>query len=108
MYTYRRVSDIEVPNLGCREEVGRSPAKPLFLLFCLNHSSITTMAITLLTSPPPALTPPELQDLSQSTPASFEGIAPLLRHFEEEVEITVDPAFEGFTGGRGSIYVTEE
>ncbi|GAA5970251.1 hypothetical protein JCM3765_000973 [Sporobolomyces pararoseus] len=66
------------------------------------------MPITLLTSPPPALTPPELQDLSQATPATFEGIAPLLRHFEEEVEIRVEPAFEGFTGGRGSVYITEE
>ncbi|GAA5902337.1 Voldacs domain-containing protein [Sporobolomyces salmoneus] len=66
------------------------------------------MAITLLTSPPPALTPPELQDLSQSTPASFEGIAPLLRHFEEEVEIRVEPAFEGFAGGKGNVYITEE
>ncbi|GAA5883020.1 hypothetical protein JCM16303_006795 [Sporobolomyces ruberrimus] len=66
------------------------------------------MAITLLTSPPPALTPPELQDLSQSTPATFEGIAPLLRHFEEQVEIRVEPAFEGFSGGTGSVYITEE
>lgn len=65
------------------------------------------MAITLLTSPPPALTPPELQDLSQSTPTTFEGIAPLLRHFEEEVEIVVEPAFEGFAKGTGSLWVTE-
>ncbi|GAA6006820.1 hypothetical protein JCM11491_003193 [Sporobolomyces phaffii] len=66
------------------------------------------MAITLLTAPPPALTPPELQDISQSTPATFEGIAPMLRHFEEQVEIRVEPAFEGFSGGKGSVYITEE
>ncbi|GAA6062528.1 hypothetical protein JCM10212_001578 [Sporobolomyces blumeae] len=66
------------------------------------------MPITLLTTPPPALTPPELQDLSRSTPASFEGIAPLLRHFEQDVEVRVEPPFEGFEGGRGSLYVTEE
>ncbi|GAA5941268.1 Voldacs domain-containing protein [Sporobolomyces koalae] len=66
------------------------------------------MTIKLLTAPPPALTPPELQDLSQSTPTTFEGIAPLLRHLEEDVEIRIDPAFQGFTGGTGTVYVTED
>ncbi|GAA5932331.1 hypothetical protein JCM1841_000851 [Sporobolomyces salmonicolor] len=66
------------------------------------------MAITLLTAPPPALTPPELQSISASTPATFEGIAPLLRHLEDDVELRIEPALEGFEGGTGSLWVTEE
>ncbi|GAA5866064.1 hypothetical protein JCM1840_003397 [Sporobolomyces johnsonii] len=66
------------------------------------------MAVTLLSAPPPALTPPELQSISASTPATFQGIAPLLRHLEHDVELRIEPPFEGFEGGTGSLWVTEE
>lgn len=65
------------------------------------------MPITFLTSPPPALTPAELVELSAATPESFEGIAPILRHKELDVELTIEPEFEGFKGGKGELYVTE-
>lgn len=65
------------------------------------------MPITLLTQPPPALTPSELAEISAATPSTFEGIPPLLRHKEEEVEFNLEPAFEGFLGGKGSLWVTE-
>ncbi|KAI5481210.1 hypothetical protein MNV49_005645 [Pseudohyphozyma bogoriensis] len=65
------------------------------------------MPITLLTSAPPALTAEELAALSTSTPATFEGIAPLLRHREEQVTVTVEPAFQGFEGGKGTLWITE-
>ncbi|ORY73625.1 regulator of volume decrease after cellular swelling-domain-containing protein [Leucosporidium creatinivorum] len=65
------------------------------------------MAITLLSTAPPALTSAELAEISATTPSTFEGIAPLLRHKEEQVEVTVDPAFEEFTGGKGELWITE-
>ena len=65
------------------------------------------MAITLLSQPPPALSQAELAEISASTPSTFEGIAPILRHKEEQVTVTVEPAFEGFTGGKGELYITE-
>lgn len=65
------------------------------------------MAITSLTSPPPALSQAELVEISASTPSTFEGIAPILRHKQEEVEVTVDPPFESFSGGKGTLYITE-
>lgn len=63
--------------------------------------------LTVLSSPPPALTSAELSELSQSTPSSFEGIPPVLRHREEDVEFTIEPAYEGFSTGRGSLFITE-
>lgn len=63
--------------------------------------------LTVLSSPPPALTSAELSELSQSTPSSFEGIPPVLRHKEEDVEFTIEPAYEGFSTGRGSLFITE-
>lgn len=65
------------------------------------------MAITLLTAAPPALSSAELAEISAATPSTFEGIAPLLRHKEEQVEVTVDPAFEGLSGGKGELWITE-
>lgn len=63
--------------------------------------------LTALTAPPPALTSAELAELSISTPNTFEGIPPLLRHLEAEVEFTIEPAFQGATGGKGGLWITE-
>lgn len=60
-----------------------------------------------LTSPPPALTPAELAILSADTPTTFEGIPPLLRHLESSIEFFIDPPFEEFASGNGSLYITE-
>lgn len=64
-----------------------------------------------LTAPPPSLSTAELTQLSSSTPSSFEGIPPLLRHFEREVEFFLDPPFEGVgaegKGTMGSLWITE-
>jgi hypothetical protein len=65
------------------------------------------VSLTLLTAPPPALTPSELAEISAATPASFEGIAPLLRHLENEVDFTIEPAVGGFGGGKGELFITE-
>lgn len=60
--------------------------------------------LTKLTSPPPSLSLEDLNQISASTPSSFEGIPPLLRHFEDNVEFFVDPPFEGVGGeGAGSL-----
>lgn len=65
------------------------------------------MAITSLTAAPPALTAAELAEMSLTTPTSFEGIAPILRYKEEHVEVTVDPPFQGCSGGKGELWITE-
>lgn len=65
------------------------------------------MSLTLLTAPPPALTPSELAEISAATPASFEGIPPLLRHLEKEVEFTIEPPVGAFVGGKGELFITE-
>ncbi|GAA5840731.1 hypothetical protein JCM11251_001685 [Rhodosporidiobolus azoricus] len=68
------------------------------------------MPVTLLSTPPPSLDRDELSSISSSTPQTFEGIPPLLRHYEAEgVTIRVDPAHEGFTGEgvKGGLWVTE-
>ncbi|GAA5916716.1 hypothetical protein JCM6882_005784 [Rhodosporidiobolus microsporus] len=68
------------------------------------------MPVTLLTTPPPSLDRDELSSISSSTPQTFEGIAPLLRHYEADgVTVRVDPAHEGFSGEGldGGLWVTE-
>lgn len=65
------------------------------------------MAITLLSEPAPALTREELAAISAATPASFEGIAPLLRHSEADVSFSIDPACQGITSGKGTLQITE-
>ncbi|KAL8278422.1 hypothetical protein RQP46_009112 [Phenoliferia psychrophenolica] len=64
--------------------------------------------IALLSSPPSVLTDAQLSELSGSTPASFQGIPPLLRHQELNVQLSVEPAFEGYVGGSGTLFVTED
>ncbi|GAA6017530.1 hypothetical protein JCM10207_008258 [Rhodosporidiobolus poonsookiae] len=69
------------------------------------------MPVTLLTAPPPALTQDELSSLSSSTPHSFDGIPPLLRHHEQSgVRVRVDPPTQGFDGEglEGGLWVTED
>ncbi|KAM0787322.1 hypothetical protein ACM66B_007095 [Microbotryomycetes sp. NB124-2] len=67
------------------------------------------MPITLLSSPPAALDQEALAQASLATPASFEGIAPLLRHKDTDCTLTCDPPFEGFSGATsGHLYVTED
>lgn len=66
------------------------------------------MAIERITSAPPALSQEELDSLSASTPESFAGIPPLLRHKEEDVFWTVEPEYQGVKQGRGTLWVTEE
>ncbi|GAA6021157.1 hypothetical protein JCM8202_001878 [Rhodotorula sphaerocarpa] len=68
------------------------------------------MAITLLTSPPEALSREELAAISAATPSTFEGIAPLTRHHEPAgVRIRLEPGFEGWTGHglEGALWITE-
>ncbi|GAA5880040.1 hypothetical protein JCM3774_004546 [Rhodotorula dairenensis] len=68
------------------------------------------MAISVLSSPPEALSREELAAISSSTPSTFQGIAPLTRHHEPSgVTLRLEPAFEGFTGAglEGALYVTE-
>ncbi|GAA6027159.1 hypothetical protein JCM8097_002441 [Rhodosporidiobolus ruineniae] len=69
------------------------------------------MPVTLLTSPPPALSRDELASLSSSTPTTFTNIPPLTRqHLPEGVTISVDPPLEGFNGQglTGALWVTED
>ena len=43
-----------------------------------------------------------------STPTSFNDIPPVLKHKEENVSVTIDPAFEGFLSEnavQGTLYV---
>ncbi|GAA5982379.1 hypothetical protein JCM10908_006622 [Rhodotorula pacifica] len=68
------------------------------------------MTISLLSSPPAALSREELAAISSSTPSTFEGIAPLTRHHEPAgVRLRIEPAFEGFTGEGlvGGLWITE-
>lgn len=66
------------------------------------------MPITVLSQPPAALTRAELDEMSLTTPDSFQGIPPLLRHKQERVRVTCEPAFEGFEGGQdGELWITE-
>lgn len=64
--------------------------------------------ISLLSATPSVLTDAQLAELSHSTPATFEGIPPLLRHLELNVALTVEPAYEGYAGGSGTLSITEE
>lgn len=66
------------------------------------------MTISLLSAPPAVLTAAELAALSVSTPASFEGIPPLLRHEQLDVTLSIDPPFNNYAGGLGTLFVTEE
>ncbi|KAK4048642.1 hypothetical protein OIV83_004612 [Microbotryomycetes sp. JL201] len=66
------------------------------------------MAITLLSAPPAALDQAALAEVSAATPATFEGIAPLLRYKDADCTVTCEPPFETFSGGTGHLYVTEE
>lgn len=85
--------------------------KIMLLLVEEQHRSKSLKMLTILTAAPPALSPTELVEISASTPSSFEGIAPLLRHFEENVQFFLDPPFEGFgengDGVTGGLYITE-
>lgn len=52
----------------------------------------------------------EHRTLIASTPASFSDIPPVLRHKQENVSVTFDPAFEGFNAedcAKGTLYVIE-
>lgn len=66
--------------------------------------------ITIVESLPKFVTPDEHKILIASTPASFSDIPPVLRHKEDNVSITLDPAFEGFSVdncANGTLYVIE-
>ncbi|SCV74541.1 BQ2448_7570 [Microbotryum intermedium] len=66
------------------------------------------MPLTLLRSSPPALTRDQLATLSESTPASFTDIPPLLHHHETQVRYTLDPPFEELAGeGVADLFITE-
>lgn len=67
-------------------------------------------AATLISAVPTFVSPEEHRTLVGSTPASFNDILPVLRHKEDNVSITLDPPFEGFTaedGAQGVLYVIE-
>lgn len=50
----------------------------------------------------------EHAQLTASTPASFSDIPPVLRLLDENVEVELDPVFEGLSGRvQGRIWVTE-
>lgn len=76
----------------------------------LRCATLSGMTISVLSSPPEALSREELAAISSSTPSTFEGIAPLTRHHEPNgVTLRLEPAFDGFTGEglEGALYVTE-
>ncbi|KAK4053994.1 hypothetical protein OIO90_003639 [Microbotryomycetes sp. JL221] len=66
------------------------------------------MTITLISNAPPALDREGLAEITSSTPSSFENVAPYLRYKDEDCQIIVEPAFEGFERGQGQLFVTEE
>ena len=68
------------------------------------------MPISLVSALPTYISPEEHRVASASTPASFSDIPPVLRHQEENVQITLDPPLEGFAaadGANGTLYVIE-
>ncbi|THH00094.1 hypothetical protein EW026_g2392 [Hermanssonia centrifuga] len=67
-------------------------------------------SIVLIDNLPKFISPDEHRVLVASTPASFSDIPPVLRHKEEDVSVTFDPAVEGFAtedGASGTLYVIE-
>ncbi|CCM07058.1 uncharacterized protein FIBRA_09380 [Fibroporia radiculosa] len=65
---------------------------------------------TLINALPPFISPDEHRAIIASTPSSFSDIPPVLRHREENVSVTIDPPFEGFTAqdaANGTLYVIE-
>ncbi|KAI0648863.1 regulator of volume decrease after cellular swelling-domain-containing protein [Trametes meyenii] len=68
------------------------------------------MAITLIDTLPKFISPEEHRNLVASTPASFSDIPPVLRHKEDNVSVSVDPALDAFSAedaANGSLYVIE-
>ncbi|KAF9069870.1 regulator of volume decrease after cellular swelling-domain-containing protein [Rhodocollybia butyracea] len=68
------------------------------------------MAATLISCLPNFVSPEEHRSLVRSTPASFNDIPPVLRHKEECVSVTLEPALDDFTdedGKQGVLYVLE-
>lgn len=67
-------------------------------------------AATLISAVPTFVSPEEHSALVASTPVSFSDIPPVLRHKEDNVAVTFDPALPGFApadGAQGTLYVVE-
>ncbi|KAF9000642.1 regulator of volume decrease after cellular swelling-domain-containing protein [Cyathus striatus] len=65
-------------------------------------------AVNLITELPRFVSREEHATLVGSTPSSFSDIPPVLRHKEENVTVSLDPAVEGFTetdAAQGTLYV---
>ena len=66
--------------------------------------------ITPITSLPNYITPDQHREAIASTPASFNDVPPVLRHKEENVSVSIEPALEGFPApecAEGTLYVIE-
>lgn len=69
-----------------------------------------TPAIIPIDALPTYISPDEHKELVASTPASFNDIPPVLRHKEDNVSITLDPALPEFSTedcANGTLYVIE-
>ncbi|KAH9902537.1 regulator of volume decrease after cellular swelling-domain-containing protein [Cubamyces lactineus] len=68
------------------------------------------MAVVLIDALPKYISAEEHRNLVASTPASFSDIPPVLRHKEENVSVTLDPALDTFSAedaANGTLYVIE-
>ena len=54
-------------------------------------------AVVPITAIPTFVSPDEHKNIVASTPASFSDIPPVLRHKEENVTVTLEPALEEFS-----------
>jgi nucleotide-sensitive chloride channel 1A len=65
-------------------------------------------AVTPQPGPPRFITPEEHRQLTTSTPTSFGDIPPVLRHKEENVQVTFDPPIPDLgTTDKGTLYIIE-
>ena len=67
-------------------------------------------AVVAITAIPAFVSPEEHKNIVASTPVSFSDIPPVLRHKEENVTVTLEPALEEFSTedyANGTLYVLE-
>jgi chloride channel, nucleotide-sensitive, 1A len=66
-------------------------------------------AATLISALPNFISIEEHQSLTASTPEDLSAIPPVLRHKQEDVQVTLEPALEGFSSddAKGTLYVIE-
>ncbi|KAI6155330.1 regulator of volume decrease after cellular swelling-domain-containing protein [Pisolithus tinctorius] len=68
------------------------------------------VSATIITSVPSFVSPEQHSEIVRATPGSFSDIPPVLRHKEDDISVSFDPALEQFTaedGKSGTLYVIE-